>query len=198
MHDPETQIIGFWSKYHTFILWHRDPCKDGSDDSCGWFMRGKHGDKKILEKIKSDYEFEWDRTYEKYSCGWFHPDGAPHLSVIGITINMFLVAGCRIMGREKTIKYMNNHIAEILIFAENTVDSLHDGITRKFEIGCKEKYTPQIRNERLSSMASCIYGWYLRDLRPWYKHPRWHIWHWRVTFKIHAFKKKEVSDGNKG
>lgn len=226
MHDPSTvafEILYPWktrqmmkdgsikkSEYRdSFItIWHEDPEKDGTDDSCGWFLKERHLDKEVLKKIVSDFEFDWDRTFcpsesdkkdgyvyedgEKpdhkiYSCGWFHPNGDPHLSVIGITVNMFWRAAYNCLGSKKAKKYMNKHLWEIIHFAENNVDSLYDGITRKFEKGCKEEYTKRERDERLHRMASCIYAYIMRDVRPWYKHPRWHIHHWKI--QIHPLQK---------
>jgi hypothetical protein len=79
---------------------------------------------------------------------------------------------------------MNEHLFDIMHFAENTMDSLFDGITRKFESGCKEEYTKTRRDERIRQMAGCVYSWILRSERPWWRHPRWHVWHWKV--QIHA------------
>jgi hypothetical protein len=186
MHDPHIMIIGIHKKLFTFQLWHKDPCLDGSDDSCGWFPRARHGDKAMLKKIENAFEFEWDRMFEnKYFCGWFCPDGDPHLSPMAITLNMFLNAGIQMFGRDKTIKFMQKHLVNLLLFAENNVDSLHDGLTRKFEIGCGEAHTVEKRKERIHSMAVCIYGWMLRETRPWWRHPRWHIWHWEINFRLH-------------
>ena len=187
-------------------IWHVDPEKDGTDDSCGWFIRSRHLDQKILDKIVNSFEFEWDRTfclskfddgyeYEKgetpdktiYSCGWFHPNGDPHLSVIGITISMFWRAAYDCLGVKKAKQYMKNYLWEIIHFAENNVDSLHNGITRKFEKGCKEEYTKEKRDEKIRSMAQIIYSYIMRDVRPWYKHPKWHIHHWKI--QIHPLNK---------
>jgi len=72
MHDPLTQVFQIkypWEKYgkkgsteweksyrDTFItIWHKDPEKDHSDDSCGWFKRARHGDKDVLQKIIKRY-----------------------------------------------------------------------------------------------------------------------------------------------
>jgi len=192
---------------NSFItIWHVDPERDGTDDSCGWFIRKRHLDQKMLEKITKDFEMEWDRTFcsstcddgyepepdEKpdhtvYSCGWFHPNGDPHLSVIGITINMFWRAAYNCLGYKKANKYMSNNLWNIVHFAENNVDSLHDSITRKFEKGNNEEQTKYKRDERISSMASIIYAYIMRDVLPWYKHPRWHIHHWNI--QIHPLQR---------
>jgi len=169
-----------WEKsYHdTFItIWHVDPEKDGTDDSCGWFMRSRHGNKQTLEKIVKALDFDWDRTFTsdttKYNCGLFMEDGKPHLSVIGITLNLFFRVALEVFGtRKKATKYLNKNLFDILLFAENCCDSLHESITLKFgNIN---------REERIRNMAVIIYGYILRDIRPWYRHPRWHIHHWKI------------------
>lgn len=175
-------MIGSWWR---FELWHIDP----KVDSCGWFMRAKHGDKKVLERIVERFEYDWDKTFTSedsgnvYFTGWFCPNGDPYLSVHGIACNLFFMAALEHFGsREKAVKFCQKNLFEILFFAENPFDSLHDAITRKFEDACNEKNTERKRKERIESIASCIYGWILRETRPWYKEPRWHIHHWKLTF----------------
>ena len=180
-------------------LWHHDPCKGGSDDSCGRFMRARHGSDEVLKKIVSRYEFDWDRVYtskredhddedgafrgETYFQGWFKPDGTPNLSVIGITLNMFWMAAFETFdSRKKADKFIRRNLFEILLFAENTTDSLFDGITMKFEIGCNMVQTPRRRKERIERMASCVYGYIIRKARPWWKSPNLHVHHWRFVF----------------
>ena len=80
MHDPATQAFkinfpwghrGFGNQFYwePFItIWHIDPCTDGTDDSCGWFMRARYGDKTMLENIKKDFAFDWDADWG----GWFN------------------------------------------------------------------------------------------------------------------------------
>lgn len=174
-------------------IWHVDPERDGTDDSCGWFMRSRHGDPKALERIVKRFESDWDSTFSPgksrtYNCGLFRPDGLPHLSVAGIAVNLFFLAALEVFGtRDKAMAWIHGRLAEILLFAENPTDSLHDGFTRKFAIGCGEPYTRQARDERIRDTASCIYSWILRDTRPWYKHPRWHFWHWKI--QVHPVQK---------
>lgn len=195
MHDPDTLIGSFGP----FTLWHCDPCRGGSDDSCGWFPRAHHGDKAVLANIESDFAFDWDKTYspsredhddddgdefvaKTYYRGLFNPNGDPLLSVHGIAINLFFLAALRTFGtRDKAVKYLNAHLFEILFFAENPVDSMRDGIMRTFEKGCGEEYTERERKERISRTAACIYGYILRDSRRWWQHPRWHFSHWRLS-----------------
>ena len=204
MHDPMTVAFEFrypWRAHRHprnefergyreawCTIWHVDPCRDGTDDSCGLFMRARHGDKATLEKIVKEFDFNWDRVFQSdsgrcYPSGLFHVDGEPYLSTHGITLNLFFSAAHIAFGhdRDRAMLYLNRHLAEILIFAENPVDSLHDGIVRKFQAGCGEAYDSKARAERIRDMAVCIYGYILRDTRPWWRHPRFHFWHWKVN-----------------
>lgn len=207
MHDPMT--VAFDIKYPRITIWHVDPEKDGTDDSCGWFPRGRHCNQAVLEKIVKRMEFDWDRTFDPnksdddyddgeikiglkpvYNCGLFKPDGLPNLSVAGVVLNLFFIAAGEHFESnghtnwKRARRWMNEHLFEILHFAENTTDSLFDDITRKFEIGCNEEYTKRRRDERIRQMAGSIYSWILRAERPWWKHPRWHFWHWKI--QVHA------------
>lgn len=202
MHDPMTLIYGC----RLFTLWHVDPEKDGSDDSCGWFKRARHGDKEVLEKIIKRFEFDWDSTFTSggdpdddesgpkrtYFTGLFRPDGDPNLSVYGITMNLFWTAAFEYFkqDRDKAHRFLKNNLTEILLFSENPVDSLYDGITRKFEKGCGVVQDKRSREERVRNMASTIYGWILRAEQKWWQHPRWHIHHWKlVIHPIQRFKR---------
>lgn len=180
-----------------FTIWHVDPEKDGTDDSCGWFIRSRHCDKEVLEKIIKRFEYDWDRTFTSssghtYNSGFFKPDGHPHLSVQAVVLNLFWMASIEIFStHDKAMRFINRNLADILLFAENPFDSLYDGITRKFEDGCNEKQTSRKRQERIRNMAGCIYSWIMRQERPWYKHPKWHIHHWKIQWhfgqKLHRW-----------
>lgn len=188
MHDPMTVAFEI-GRFAT--IWHVDPETDGSDDSCGWFMRSRHGDKKTLDCIARRFEHDFDRVFRSeggtaYLCGLFAPNGEPHFSVPGVALNLFFMAACEHFSSDghsnwkKARRWMQRNLFDILHFAENPTDSLYDSLTRKFEIGCGEAYTPKSREDRIRQLASVIYGWILRADRPWYRHPRWHFWHWKV------------------
>ncbi len=176
--------LPYKNRFEIMSIWHRDPCKDGSDDSCGWFKRSRHGHRIIWEKIVKQFELDWDCVFQgetgTYNNGFFSPDGKVMFTVPGTALNLFFMAAIVVFhgSRKKAVKFMNKNLFEILFFAENPVDSLHSSIV--------QKYGPAgSRKERMEQMAHVIYGWILRAIRPWYKHPRWHFWHWRI--KIHMF-----------
>lgn len=184
MHDPHTVAFdikypwkGKCNYYSSFItIWHKDPETDGTDDSCGWFMRARHCSEKNLERVIKDYEFEWDADYG----GWFNKNGTPRLSVIAITLAMFSRAAyAELRNWNKVNRFMNKNLYEFIQFAENNVDTAHCSITSRY--GFSE------REARIRSMAVMFHTYVCRKLRPWYKHPRWHIHHWRI--QVHPWQK---------
>jgi hypothetical protein len=173
MYDPMTVAFEIKLPFGKYItIWHVDPCKPGpwrSDDSCGWFMRSGHCDAKGLEQTKKDFEFDWCKEWG----GWFNEDGTPRFSTIAITLNMFRTAAKARLGTwKKADKFMKKHLLEIIVFAENPIDSMHDSITGRYG------FPPQ--QERIESAANTVYAYVCRRARPWYKHPRWHVHHWRI------------------
>lgn len=181
MHDPYTTIKNF----KLFTLWHLDPEKDGSDDSCGWFKRTRHFDQKLFEKVVSEFEFNFIHNY------WFTEDGSPKFSTMGIVLNMYSSASWIInypkWNRHRN--YLSKNLFWILKFAENPVDSLNDAITNEIRYRLIEHDRSQVesRKDRIRHLASVVYSDIMRSMQPWYKHPRWHIHHWRISINWYAF-----------
>ncbi len=73
MHDPQTvafEIPMFWRKKSEFgyrpsliTIWHVDPEKDGSDDSCDWFGRKMSAKEKALAARLIDDQYDNLRTF---------------------------------------------------------------------------------------------------------------------------------------
>ena len=198
MKDPQTVAFDIYigrkkkknGSYRTplITIWHVDPCKDGTDDSCGWFMRERHGNPETLEKIIKEFEFNFDSSFKSessdviYYTGFFSPNtGMPQMSVHGIVLNMYSKAAWIYFNgnRKKHKRFMNKNLFDILHFAENPVDSLYTKITGMFRIGCGE---PWKRDEALKEYASIVYADIMRKERKWYQHPKWHIKHWKIQF----------------
>lgn len=192
-----------WQFYHLATIWHKDPERGpGGDDSCGWFKRAHHGSPEVLARIIKRFGEDWDRTYlplredhdderpfkpKLFYRGYFMPEsanGLPVMSVHGIALNLFFLAACEhfnsngLSNWKKARRWMQNNLFDILLFAQNPTDSLHDSITRTFGYDTK-------REHRILEMASCIYGWILRREQKWWQHPRWHVHHWRI--QIHPW-----------
>lgn len=59
MYDPMTVVCDIhypWSKVFFITIWHIDPEKDGTDDSCDWFGRKR----KLLPREKAIVDAVWD------------------------------------------------------------------------------------------------------------------------------------------
>jgi len=206
MHDNHTvahEIKNpFARKQHGYrpsliTIWHVDPETDGTDDSCGWFMRNRHMPKGMIDKIEKEFEGEWDNTFKGengyiYNTGWFNKEGENVVSVRGIVLNMYIYAAKIALDKDgKTEpgkmwdiawKFVNKNYAQIMYFAENNRDSIRDVIVRKFSIGCDVEYTPEKRKEMIRECASYVGCDIMRKQRKWYHHPKWHIWHWEIQF----------------
>lgn len=189
MHDPMTVAFDikspfrgeptpFWPEGYrqTWItIWHVDPERDGTDDSCGWFKRARHGDKAVLEKIRKAFDSEWTGEY----LGWFHESGYPKQSVQATTLALFRRAAYIHFNSDwrKTDAFMKRNLLNMIWLAENNTDSLYESLT--------QKYGPRrARADRVEYFASVIYGCILRWEQKWYQHARWHVWHWKI--QIHA------------
>lgn len=191
MHDPQTVAhelyLGKKKKknghYRTpfLTIWHVDPEKDGTDDSCGWFIRDRHLPKDLVEIIKKEFEFNFKHNY------WFNEAGYPKFSTMGVGLCMYSNAAWRYFmwkhGNNPTDKarrqyksFMRKYLFEILHFSENPTDSLYDSINMKYGVESKDY--------RCSHFATIVLADIMRKLRPWYKHPRWHIHHWRLQFPL--------------
>lgn len=178
MHDPWTLAHKIKSPFKNksgyrnslISIWHVDPETDGTDNSCGWFMRARHGDDKVLEEIKSEFEFNFKNNY------WFDKNDDQVFSTIGTLVQMYKSATWIHFkrNRKKQVAFMRKHLFSIISFAENPFDCIGDTITNK--------WGSQNPEERFGGLAGIIYADILRKERKWYKHPKWHVHHWRIRF----------------
>lgn len=181
MHDPWTQAFDIpnyktrqrcpWLP-HLVTIWHVDPEKDGSDDSCDWFGGRKIACKKTLGEITKAFLFE---GRDGGAMSWFDSD--PHSpDLIGVGLGMFRIAANCHFGHwsRRADRFLNGNLFDILHFIDNNCDSINSSLRRaNAERGRK-------RQDILEHLARIVYGWILRRSRPWWRHPRWHVWHWSV------------------
>lgn len=223
MHDPSAvafEIRYPWarsvslmkdgSKYKyraSFItVWHEDPMdftgKIGgrSDDSCGWHT--PHMRKDELEKWKRHAESQYDQIFQKtiktaagesyaYVC-YDAPDCYTAVYWLWRAIKHEHLKNS--WGYRQPWQYGNRpnagELEAIMNLATNPVDNLQFCFEReaKRPIGSSDS-----AGDGFWSFYSSVHRAYRRHNRPWYKHPRWHFWHWRLqihpwqTFRRWAF-----------
>lgn len=160
-------------------IWHVDPETDGTDDSCGSFIRSRHINQELFHKVQSEFEFNFKHNY------WFNEAGYPVFSTIATVLNMYSAAAWQVFmwnnngnpsgkARKQYKRFMQRHLFDIIHFAENPTDSLFTHITMKYGVEPKE--------ERIRSFTSIVLADIMRKIRPWWKHPRWHVHHWSIQF----------------
>jgi hypothetical protein len=165
MQNSMTQL--YTNKYIT--IWHK-----ASD--CEFFIRAKDGNKETLNRIVKRYESEFKDLFDD--------EGEPRLSTIGIGLNLFKLCAWEHFNHSeyKTKNFMRKNLYEIMLFVENTIDSLHTSIiSNKLRV----RYFASNKQDKINEFAYCIYGWVLRADRSWYRNPRWHIHHWCI--QIHPW-----------
>lgn len=194
MHSPETVAFEIYLgkkqkkngnyRLPLITIWHNDPEKDGTDDSCGWFIRPRHADQKVLEKIQKEFAFNFKNNY------WFDKEGKQIFSTIGTLMLMYECAAWIHFkhNRKKKDAFMRKHCASIIHFAENPFDCGGDSITAKFYLSTNSNL---LSEDRFNGMAGMVYTDILRKERKWYQHPKWHIHHWSIQFHpIQQLKKR--------
>ena len=173
-------------------IWHVDPeknrqgmCSRRGDDTCGWFTPPYSiADRDQVKKLAAQ---QYPQVFEKqmrtsegasYARVCFEPDchAAIYWSWRAIK-HKFAPRGPWQYGKALTIAEKD----AIYDLATCPVDNLQ--FTFK-----------QVKDaESFEEFFFCIYRAYIRFHRPWYKHPRWHFWHWRLqihpwqTFRRWAF-----------
>ena len=165
-----------------FDIWHIDPEKDvpgqRRDDSCGWFPRnltppiqkavdqllggGWDGERRMLEAaiLRAN---PYDARYP--SLRRMNPAEGYAMALMYLTLidRLSLPSRSWRHAAEWKAQLRVQRLAQALTL--NDVDNL---------LGAE---TPE-------SFIKLLAAAYRRDIRPWWKHPRWHVHHWKVNFDL--------------
>lgn len=155
----------FFVKYHTpFIsIWHDDPESDNTDDSCGYsYPKVTETDRVLLGK-EAKFSINTNEFFDK--------DGNPKMDPLSSIIGMSEILAWRIYRKNLTTKQM----MMVINLGTSPVDNL-----RRFFEGKKSI-------DDIETSYFLVFRCLKRILRPWYKHPKWHVWHWRL--QIHPWQK---------
>lgn len=173
-------------------IWHVDPAKRGSDDSCGYsFVRISP---KQLESLKNaawheghNKHFlrcearEWNGTIQEAEC-LYRAMALLVARVLRVKLSW---------GQASMLAWENVH----------NCDCGKAGGYFCFLPGYhtnSEKDTPEQRQDHFTGILCSVARQMLTNLRPWYRHPKWHFWHWK--FQVHplqSFKRWAFSRCNK-
>jgi hypothetical protein len=185
MHDPHTLVWSFphydspLSALEPIIgiqVWHKDPERhvpgQRRDDSCGWFPRnltpefersvaelGKKHNRDIIQRIEDAFATSYTPDVRYRSL---------------VEMPMWVAFPTHLMVLQEidriAFKRRNPPSALLIRLASALAFSTVDNLNGPWE--SPERYI------RLLAAA------YRREIRPWWKHPRWHIHHWRIHFSL--------------
>lgn len=181
MHDPKSVAheiyLGKKKKKNghyrsAFItIWHNDPEKDGTDDSCGWnFSKITKEEHEYLDKVAKDQYYQMfskdvaTAKNESYAYICYNQD------VYGVIYWMWRHFNIKI--NKAVWQYgkplSNNEMQYVYQLATNPVDNFQHSV-------CKNQ-------QEFRGMLTLIYRCWKSYHRKWYQHPKWHIHHWSIQF----------------
>mgnify|MGYP001558864141 CR=1 FL=1 len=186
MYDPMTvahEIRYPWknkSGYRNSIItiWHVDPEKNTlgtrSDDSCGWFSPPYTQDEKdaIIKLAKQQYREMFPKNIA-YSEGKSYAYICYNQDCYGA-----IYWAWRAMRHHKFKKVAWQYETALSVKEMNYVMQLATNPVDNFQHHFKDKMT----EEKFVEFFMLVWWSFGSFHRPWYKHPRWHINHWRVQF----------------
>lgn len=167
-------------------IWHVDPETDGTDDSCG-FVFPKFT-KFQLERLKS---LAWNEARQPYFLRiwgkqWEGDRAEAEMLYRGLALTVASALDVDDYTFDAAAKMASHHVhggahgtsdpANVFCF----LSGYHCNC--KGLVGCGE--STGCREEHFLGVVAAIGREILRERRPWYRHPRWHFWHWEI--QVHA------------
>lgn len=200
MHDPQTvafdikrpwprltnpQERRLWGRFYwpTLItIWHVDPEADGSDDSCGWSR----------PRLTKD-----QRSHMEFLAGceardpWLLRDHAKlpiNEASAEVKLRGAILAVASSLRQRVTFTEASEWACRLL---HNSMDNVRGALCHLpgWHTNFSED-TEDRRRECAASLYCILAGYILRERRPWYRHPKWHVWHWKIQIHpLQAFKR---------
>ena len=196
MHDPSTLAFSLrrpWPSrfklgksrlYWPSIvdIWHIDPERDGSDDSCGWSFA------RVPKPIVRELEFAAGCEARD---PWLLADASKRpLSVVDAERKLAhaILYVARVCKVRCTFKRAERLAGDLI---HNQVDNLRSSLC--FLPGWHSNFESDRESDRRDSahrLYVSLARILLTEARPWWKHPRWHFWHWEINvIPVQTFKR---------
>jgi hypothetical protein len=189
MHDPQTvafkipfpwyrrgpafkdgSTMRHWEPFIT--IWHVDPESDGSDDSCGWAY--PRFTKKQLKRLQN---LGWSESYNpvlQRHFGKTLDDPADAESLLRAAfLRTAYALGVKITADEavrwacEAAHCSDDGYRSLLAF----LPGWHSN---------REEDSQEARRDHANGLFFACARRILQEKRPRWRHPRWHVWHWRI------------------
>lgn len=180
MHDPLTVAFevytplpwrrwkGSWARIQLVTIWHKDPETDGTDDSCGWFY--PHVEPRHQKVINEMVESELSHVFYVCTSSDFAISLRGPGDSLANTISIWRTFHWRLHRKMLSARLLREATL-VACQAEDPIFHLFTG---------DEQCSSRENAERLFGRMMRLY---LGVCRPWWRQPRWHVWHWR--FQVH-------------
>lgn len=151
-------------------VWHRDPERGGGDDSCGW----------SYARLTEEQEFEVDRlASEEAKSPTFSVRRAQRLEDADqrgeladrLVSRLALALGVRLTPAQWHALAEECAAHDDFAFLPGWHEHLHQS-----EVEARWRWA--------RSWFRRVARRVLTAVRPWWRHPRWHVWHWRVRWVL--------------
>ncbi len=203
MHDPCTQAFVIpwryrwstlgktpWRYWEPLItIWHVDPERGGSDDSCGWSRPPLSATtREIVKSLAGDeagepmlFALDARTNSDPIQCERFIFGSIMLMSRClvnrGVIRRPVKVADAQRWAAEMTYNRVDSFLGTFCFksgYHSNTYSRNEElGITNSKE----EDH--HWREDQARSFYSAIAGWIMRERRWWFQHPKWHVIHWK-------------------
>lgn len=165
-------------------IWHVDPEKDGTDNSCGWAFPKLT--ERQLERLKG---LAWHEGMYPYFMRCEAKDWTGTRTEAEALYRALILHVARAIEVPMTFDAAAKRAAQRIHFPESwdaaKAFCFLPGYHTNYETA-----TAKDREEVFMGTVSGIARGILADRRPWYRHPRWHFWHWEFQFHpIQQFKR---------
>lgn len=186
MHDPMTVAFEIhnpflpryswgkrWSNRPSLVtIWHVDPERDGSDDSCGWSAPRLTNEQR--KKLESLAFFE---AREPWALACKEKGGPDPVTCESLVFGLVELVS-RALRIRMTVDEMRRVATQLV---HNPGDNIRSSLSHIPGYSTNfDQDLPSERERAATGLYCCIARNIMRSRRPWYRHPRWHVWHWKI------------------
>lgn len=157
-------------------VWHVDPESDGSDDSCGWSYP------RLTEKQRESLRgLAWSEAHEP----WFQKLRSERNDDV-LQCEALLRGAILAVANVLDIKVRWDEVCRWATgHAQRPLDNFRGGLCHLPGYHTnRDEDTQKGREETAFGLFRGLALHLLSERRPWWRHPRWHVHHWRLRFPI--------------